>query len=226
MARLGADGETQGTKGLFPVGVSVAGLTQDDNLVCCSSPALDSLDQPHRQRAEPCPLAQLALALHHQAVCHRVWHPLGCCWELWCPNSQCEPQGSSTVGQESFPTLRSCIPSLLCSSSVFLFQLEPVVTLPLIPHWLCSPLKVFSFLSCLPKIAHASAGMFPSCHVGRSLPSLEISHLREEGVLPIGEQPLLAEISASAQGCEPRRILVANLFLRWRDVITLGQGLF
>lgn len=68
--------------------------------------------------------------------------------------------------------------------------------------------------------------MFPGCHVGRSLPSLEISHLREEGALPIGEQPLLAEISASAQVREPRRILMANLFLCWRDVITLGQGLF
>lgn len=44
-------------------------------------------------------------------------------------------------------------------------------------------------------------------------------------MLPIGEQPLLAEISASAQVPEPRRILMANLFLCWRDVITLGQGL-
>jgi len=59
-----------------------------------------------------------------------------------------------------------------------------------------------------------------------SLPSSEISHLLEKGVLPIRAQPLLAEISSSAEVHKPRRILVANLFPCWRDVITRGQGLF
>lgn len=59
-----------------------------------------------------------------------------------------------------------------------------------------------------------------------SLPSSEISHLQEEGVLPIREQPLLAEISSSAEVRKPRRILMANLFPCWKDVISLGQGLF
>lgn len=136
VARLGADVETQETKGLFPVGVSVAALTQANTWPPAPHLLWTAQNSCTGKEHSPASLHWHCLTRLSATGCGIPWDAAGAGTSsgLWCPNSHCEPQGSSTVGQESFPTLRGYIPSLLCSPSVFLFQLEPVVILPSIPR--------------------------------------------------------------------------------------------
>lgn len=128
MARLGADGETQGTKGLFPVGVSVAGLTQDDNLVCCSSPALDSLDQPHRQRESPASLPSLhwhCITRLSATGCGILWDAAGNCGV---PTLSVNPREAAQWDRSLFPHSEAAFPLSSAAHQFFSFswsQLSP-----------------------------------------------------------------------------------------------------
>lgn len=130
---------------------------------------------------KPCPLPATASIstftfFPHLASCRKAQPLVGRCRSqgqlrspksgLCCPGPSGSPGGSSTVGQEPSPTLRGCL-SLFSSEALQFFSCSQLSSFHPSHFDFFSPLKALSVLFCLPEIAHASAGVFPGCHVGR-----------------------------------------------------------